>query len=141
MIVRDRTGDILKQHGLASARWRDDQCALSLALGRDDIDHAGRLVLLRGVKAVERELLIGIERRQIVEIDAVADGVGLVEVDLCDPGQRELALAILGPADFAFARVAGAQAEFSHEIGRDVDVVRTGKVIGFRTPQEAEAVV
>src|SRR3546814_4972173 len=70
MVVGDRLGDVLEQHGLAGARRRDDQRALALALRRDDVDDAGRLVLDGRVGRVERQLLRRIERRQIVEIDA-----------------------------------------------------------------------
>jgi hypothetical protein len=48
----------------------------------------------------------GIERREIVEIDAVADGVGIVEIDLGDAYEAEIALALLGAANLAFDRVA-----------------------------------
>ncbi len=95
----------------------DDQRALALALRRDDVDHPRRLVLDGRVERVELELLVGIERRQIVEIDAVADRLGIVEIDRGDAGQREIALAFLGAADFAFDRVAGAQAEAADDRG------------------------
>ena len=45
MVVGDRLGDVLQQHGLAGARRRDDQRALALALRRDDVDDPRRLVL------------------------------------------------------------------------------------------------
>src|SRR3546814_3687890 len=71
------------------------------------------------VGRVERQLLRRIERRQIVEIDAVTDDFGIVEIDGNELGQGEIALPILGGADFALHRVAGAQAEFAHLVGRD----------------------
>src|SRR3546814_1154174 len=37
MIVGDRLGDVLEQHGLAGARRRDDQRALALALRADEV--------------------------------------------------------------------------------------------------------
>ena len=124
-------GDVLEHHRLADARRRDDQRALALALRRDDVDHPRRLVLDRRIVRVERQLALGIERREIVEIDAVADHVGIVEIDRDQPGQREIALAVLGPADLAFDRVAGAQAELPDLVGRDVDVVGAGEIIGL----------
>src|SRR3546814_3023821 len=54
MIVGDGLGHVLQQHGLTGARRCDDQGALALALRADEIDHTGRLVLNRGVKAVEQ---------------------------------------------------------------------------------------
>ena len=141
MVVGDRPGDVLEEHRLAGARRRDDQGALALALRRDDVDHPRRLVLDRRVGAVEGQLLVGIERRQIVEIDAVADGVGIVEIDLGDADEREIALAVLGAADLALDRVAGPQAELADLVGRDIDVVGAGEIIGLGRAQEAEAVL
>ena len=141
MVVGDRPGDVLEQHGLAGPRRRDDQGALALALRRDDVDHPRRLVLDRRIGAVEGQLLVRIERREIVEIDAVADGVGIVEIDLGDADEAEIALALLGAADLAFDRVAGPQAELADLVGRDVDVVGAGQIIGIGRAQEAEAVL
>ena len=71
----------------------------------------------------------------------MADRFGIVEIDLGDLGQREVALAVLGAADLAFDRVAGAQAEAADDVGRDIDVVGPGEIIGLGAAQEAEAVV
>ena len=140
MIVGNGLGDVLEHHRLADARRRDDQRPLALALRRHDVDDARRLVLLGRVARIERQLLFGIERRQIVEIDAVADHIGIVEIDGVELHQREIAFAVLGCADFAVHRVAGAQAKAAHLIGRDIDVVGTGQEIGFRAAQEAKAI-
>ena len=89
---------------------------------------------------LELQLLVGIERRQRIEVDAVAQRIGVVEVDLVDLHHGEVALAVLGGADLAFHRVAGAQAEFA-DLGRaDIDVVGAGQVVGFHRAQVAEAV-
>ncbi len=141
IIVGDRARNILQQHGFAGARRSDDQRALALAQWRDDIDHPRALVLDGRVERVELELLVGIERGQIVEIDPVADRIGLVEIDLGNPGEREITFAILGCANFSFDRIAGAKAEFANHIGRNVNVVGTRQIIGFGTAQKAEAVV
>src|SRR5438128_1503642 len=53
---------------------------------------------------------------------------------------RDIALAVLGAADLALDRVAGAQAVLPHLVGADIDVVRAGEVIGLRRAEEAEAV-
>ncbi len=132
--------NILQQHGFTGARRRDDQRALALALRADDVDDARRLVLDRRIKRIERQFLVGIKRREVIEIDAVTNGVGVVEVDLHDLGQGKITLAILGRADFAFDRVAGAQAELAHHVGRDVNIVGTGQIVGFGRTQEAETV-
>src|SRR3546814_5134994 len=79
MVVGDRLGDILQQHGLTRTRRRDDQRALALALRADEVDDARRLVLDGRVDGVERQLLVRIERGQIVEIDAVPHRFGRSE--------------------------------------------------------------
>ena len=142
----DRGGDVLQHHRLAGARRRDDQRALALADRRDQVDHPRRVVLARALRDRLEVLhfhlqpLIGIERRQVVEVDAVAHGFRRLEIDRVDLQQREIALAVLRRADLAFDRVAGAQAEAAHLAGADIDVVRAGQVVGFRAAQEAEAV-
>ena len=141
MVGRDRLRDVLQQHGLAGARRRDDQRALAHADRRDDVDDARRQVLARRVLDLELQPAIGIERRQVVEMDLVADLLGVLEVDRVDLQQREIALALLGAADQAFDRVAGAQAEAADLRGRDVDVVGAGEVVGIGRAQEAEAVL
>ena len=141
MVVGDRPGDVLEQHGLADARRRDDQRALALALRRDDVDHPRRLVLDGRIGAIEGQLLVRIERGEIVEIDPVADGVGIVEIDLGDADEAEIALALLGAANLAFDRVAGPEAELADLVGRDVDVVGAGQIVGIGRAQEAEAVL
>jgi hypothetical protein len=139
-VVRDRLRDVLEEDGFADPGRSDDQSALALALRSDDVDHSGGLVLHRRIERVEAELLVRVERRQIVEIDAVADGVRIVVIDRNEAGEREITFAILRPPDLALDRIAGAEAEFPHLVGRDIDVVRAGEVIGFRRAKEAEAV-
>src|SRR3546814_21121937 len=63
------------------------------------------------------------------------------EIDLADLEGGEVALAVLGRADLAFHRVAGAQAEAAHLAGAHVDVVGAGQVVRFRRAEEAEAVL
>ena len=71
----------------------------------------------------------------------MADGLRIVEIDLGDLGQREITLAFLGGADFAFDRVAGAQAETADDARRDINVVGAGEIVRFGRTEEAEAVV
>jgi len=144
VVVRDRMGHVLEHHGLAGAGRGDDERALALAERRDQLDDAGgvvlALVLALALVDLQMEALVGIERRQIVEIDAVADGLRVREIGLRDLGEREIALARLGRADLALHRVARAQAEAAQQLRRDIDVVGAGQVVGLRRAQEAEAV-
>ena len=66
---------------------------------------------------------------------------GIGEIDILDFQQRKIALAILGRADLALDRVAGAQAKAAHLTGRDINIVGAGKVVGLGRAQEAEAVL
>ncbi len=132
---------ILQHHGLAGARRRHDQGALALAERRDQVDDAGGDVLDGAALAFELETLVRVERRQVVEIDAVAHLVGRREIDVVDLEQREIALAVLGRADLALDGIAGAQAEAAHLGRADVDVVGAGQIVGLGRAQEAEAVL
>src|SRR5690606_3577113 len=77
---------------------------------------------------------------QVLERDLVLGGLDRLAVDLVDHAQREVALAVLGPADAAGQVVAGAQVEAADLRGRDEGVVRAGQVAGLGRAQEAEAV-
>ncbi len=115
----------------------DDQAALALADGRQQIHHAAGEVVAHGFQL---EPLVGIERRQVVEEDLVARFLGRLEVDGVDFDQREVALAFLGRADLAGDGVAGAQVEAADLRGRNVNVVGAGQVVVLGRAQEAEAV-
>jgi hypothetical protein len=82
-----------------------------------------------------------ISRGQVVEEDAIADAVGVVEVDRQDLDQREIILVVLGRADLARDRVARRQTETLDLGGRDVDVIGTREVVVVRVAQETVAVL
>src|SRR3546814_11367170 len=89
--------------------WSSDVCSSDL-----------RLVLDGRVDGVERQLLVRIERGQIVEIDAVPHRFGIVEIDLDQLGQRKITLAVARRANLALDGVAGAQAIFADLVRRHV---------------------
>ena len=137
-VVRgDAVGDVLQQHRLAGARRRDDQAALALADRRHQVEDAGRQVVAVGL---ERDALLRVERRQVLEEDLLARPLGRLEVDRLDLDQREVALAFLRRADLAADGVARVQVELADLRRRDVDVVGTGEVVVVGRAQEAEAV-
>ena len=140
MIVRDRVGDVLQQHGLAGARRRHDKRALALADRRDDVDDPRREILFGRILEFHLQPLVRIERRQIVEVDLVPRLFGILEIERVDLEQREVALAFLRAADVAVDGVAGAQAEAADLRRRDVDIVRPRQIIRLRRAQKAEAV-
>src|SRR3546814_6454763 len=81
------------------------------------------------VDGVERQLLVRIERGQIVEIDAVAHRFGIVEIDLDQLGERKITLAVARRANLALDRIAGAQAIFADLVRRHVNVIGAGEII------------
>ena len=68
MVFRDGVGDILNEHGLAGAGRGDDQAALPLADGSDQLHHPGRHILRAGLQF---QLLHGIEGSQVIEKNLV----------------------------------------------------------------------
>ena len=83
MVGGDRVGDVLQDDRLAGARLRDDQRALAFAERRDEIDDPRRQVLVGRILDLHLEPLVGIERRQVVEVDLVARLVRVLEIDAC----------------------------------------------------------
>ena len=71
----------------------------------------------------------------------MADVLRVLEVDLLDADQGEIALAFARGADGAVDGVAGAQAELTDLRGADIDVIGAGQVVGFRAAKIAEAVL
>ena len=96
---------------------------------------------LVGIFDLEFQPLVGIKRRQIVEMNLVADFFRVLEIDRIDLEQREIPLAFLGTADQAFHRIARAQAEPANLGRRYINIVGSSQIIGVGRPQEAEAVL
>ena len=94
-----------------------------------------RVVRLLGV-GLEPQPLLRVQRRQLAEVGAVRDLLGVVAVDRVEPDEGvELlaALAVARLADGAGDGVALAQAVLRDLGERDVDVVRARQVAGVRT--------
>ena len=140
VIGRDRMGDVLQHHRLAGARRRHDQRPLALAERRDQVDDPGRQILACRVVEFERELLFGVERGQIVEIDPLAQAVGLIKIDRIHLEEREIALAVARRTDLALDRIAGAQPKAANLARADIDVVGPRQVIGFRRSKKSKPV-
>ena len=126
-----------KQHGLARAGRGHDQRALPLAYRRHQVEHAGGEVFRVGF---EPQLLVRVERRQVVEKDPVARHLGRLEVDRLNFDEREVSLAFFGRSYLARDGVARPQVEFAYLRGADVDVVGSRQVVVVRGAQEAEPV-
>ena len=85
--------------------------------------------------------LIGVERREVVEVNLVAGLFRLLEVQRVDLDHREVPFAFLRRADEPFDRVAGAQRELADQRGADIDVVGAGQVVRLGRAQEPESVL
>ena len=91
-------------------------------------------------RRLEREPLLRIERRQVLEEQLLARLIRRLEVDRLDLDQREVALAFLRRPDLPGHGVAGLQIELADLRRRDVDVVGARQVVVVGRAQEAEAV-
>ena len=80
MVGGNGVGDVLQQDGLTRLGLGDDEAALALADGREEIDDAGRKVVV--VSCAELELLIREEGREVFEGNTVAHDFGLQTVNL-----------------------------------------------------------
>ena len=140
MVGRDRLGDVLHHDRLANPGWGDDQAALALAKGRDDVDDPAGPVLQGRILHLHPQPLLRVEGGQVVEQDLVTDVLRGLEIDLVHLDQGEIALAFPGGSHAPVDRVAGAKAELPDLGGTDIDVVGAGKIVGLRGPQEAEAI-
>ncbi len=136
MILGDGVRELLEQDGLAGLGRRRDQGALPLPDRAQQIDDAR---LDAAVLALEVELVLGVERRQVVEQDLVLGRFGALEVDRLDAQQGEVAFALLGRPHLARDGVAGVEIEALDLGGRDIDVVRPRQVVVGRRAQEAVA--
>src|SRR6059036_106758 len=137
VVLEDPPGDRLQHHGLTRPGLRHDQPALALADRGDEV-HDARAELARIMLQIDPFLRI--ERSQVVKQDLVARDLGILEIDLLDLEEREVALALLGRADLAGYDVSGSQIEATDLGWGDVDVVRSGEVVGVGSPKKAEAV-
>jgi hypothetical protein len=132
---------VLHEHRLAGLGRRDDEAALALADGRDDVEDAAGEVLLGLDVALELHHLVGVQRREVLEEDLGLRVLRRLAVDLVDLHQREVALAVLGRADLALDGIARVQVEAPDLRRRHVDVVRAREVRRVGRAQEAEAVL
>jgi hypothetical protein len=81
-----------------------------------------------------------VQLRQVVERHFLRLQVGILIVDGLDAEQREIAFVFFGRADLTGDRGPRLQPETTDLAGRNIDVVRAGKVVVFRTAEKAETV-
>jgi hypothetical protein len=137
MIGGDGVGDGLQQHRLAGTRRGDDETALALAYGRQQIHDAAANIFADGFHL---HPLLGIERREVVEQDFVARLFGRLEVDRLDLHQREIFLAFVRRPHVAVDGIAGFQVEFANLRRGNIDVVGAGQIVVISGAEKAVAV-
>src|ERR1039458_6048254 len=137
VIRSNRIRHVLQQHGLAGARRRDDQPALSLAERGKQVHDARADILAHGF---ELQPLLRLERRQVVEQNLVARLVGRLEIDRLDLNQREIFFTLMRRAHLAADGVSGFQVELADLRRRHVNVVRARQVVVVGRAQKAVAV-
>ena len=108
MVLCDRLGNALQQHGLAGAGRRDDQASLPLAERGHQVHHAGREVLGFGF---ELDALERVQRCEVLEEQLLARLVGRLEVDRLDLDQGEVALPFFRRPNLARHGIASLQVE------------------------------
>ncbi|KAG1083644.1 hypothetical protein G6F40_014703 [Rhizopus arrhizus] len=132
--------NVLHHHRLAGLRAGDDQAALAHADRGEDVEDTARQVLFALDVAFQTHRPVRMQRRQVLEHDAMLDTFRRHAVDHVHHDHREVALAVFRRADFTFDRVAGVQVETADLRRRNVDVVRAGQIRGLGRAQETEAV-
>ena len=101
-------GDVLQQNRFPGARRGDDERALPLADGGEQIQDSGGVVF--GIE-LQVKFVLRIQGRQVVEQDFIAGLLRAFKVDFINLQQGKVFFTLLGGADFAGNRVAGAQIE------------------------------
>ena len=120
-------GDLLHQNRLTRFGLCDDECALSLADGRKQVDDAAGQRCVAAVR--EFELFVGKERGEVLKGYAVAYLIGSQPIDAVNAHQREVLFALAGDFDFALHHVAHLQCVAADLILRDEHVVGRGHII------------
>src|SRR5687768_8127786 len=137
MVLGDRVCDRLEKHRLTGSRRSDDQCTLSFTDRRDEIDDTGGDIVRPDLHL---ELLVRIERSQVVEENFLARLLGSLEVDRLDLDESEVSLAFFRRTNLTGNGVSRAKVEFTDLRRTNVDVVRSRKVVVFRGAEEPESV-
>ena len=145
VVDADGVGDLLQDDRLTRLGRGDDEPALPLADGRDQVNDPRSDGLGRGLQP---QLLLGVERRELGELRPALGALGVHAVDgldadhgvVLDPAGTVLT-AVVAPAlvgrgglraltDPAGHGVAGTQSVVLDELVGDVDVLGTGQVAG-----------
>ena len=135
MIAGNRMRDILHDHRLTSPRLRHDQTTLPFAKRRHQLDHSAGVIPFLTIGDVfvdfQIEVLFRIKRCQVIEIDAMAYTIRLIEINLIHLQQGEISFAILWRPNLSFHGISGAQAKPAYLARTHINVVRAWQIIRF----------
>src|SRR5215207_6274920 len=136
VVLADGVGDLLHQRGLAGLGRGDDHAPLALPDRAHQVHDPGRDL---GRVVLQAQPLQRVQRRQVLEVAAVARLLGIEAVDLVDPGEGGVLLGVAGQLDRALDLVAAAQAHPADHRQGHVHVLGPRQVVV--DPQEAVAVL
>ena len=137
MVGGDTVGDVLEHHRLTRPRCRNDETSLTHADGRHQINDACRDFLRI---MLQPQLLLGIERREIVEENLLTSPFRLVVVDELDLEERKVPLALLRSSNLPRYDISGPQVEAANLAWGDIDVVGSMEVVRVGSSEEPETV-
>ena len=138
VVLRDRMGDLLQDHGLAGSRRRDHQRPLTEAERGHHVDDP-RFDAVGLVGDLELDAVVRVERRQVLEGRQFVKDLRIPTVDLLDAEHREIRLGLLRRSNEPLDHHAATETETAHLARTDVDVVGAGQVAVLRASKETEA--
>src|SRR5262245_54027347 len=128
---------MLQHHRLARPRGGDDQATLAFADRCQQIDDARRIIF--GL-IFETEAFIGVERGEIIEKDFFPSSFWLVIVDRFNLDERAGTFPFLGGADVASDNIPCSQVESTNLARRNVNIVRSGKIVVIGSPEKTKTI-
>ena len=102
VVCRDRVGDGLHDHGLASLGRSHDEAALALANRCDEVDDPRREDARLGLEA---QTVLRVERGQLAELHPLEGIVGAHAVDRVETRERRVLLTVVARADGLLLRL------------------------------------
>ncbi len=134
MILENRVRDLLEENRFPGTRRRHDEPPLAFPDRCEEIHHSHRQI---GVLRLQVDTCVGIEGCEVFEQDLVLRVLGIVEVDLLDLEQCEVAFPFLRRPDLSENGIAGVEVEPLDLRGGDIDVVRTVEIVPVLRAQKA----
>src|SRR5207244_1014387 len=96
--------------------------------------------LFRSLRDFHLQHLVRVQGREVVEENFLSGLVGRFKVYCLYFNKCEIALAFFRRPDLSANCIAGAQIKFSNLGRRNINIIRTGKVVVFRRPQKTKTV-